>query len=75
METSKQATDAYGATEKERSRWAGQIKWKWVEATNWTETMLEALEGVKGGKWNKRFLINSSQITALSKWKTSKGNI
>lgn len=52
METSKQATDTYGVTEEERARWARQIKWKWVEATIWTETMLEALEkGVKGGKW------------------------
>ncbi len=52
METSKQATEAYVVTEKERVRWARQIKWNWAEATIWTETMLEALEkGVKGGKW------------------------
>jgi RNA-directed DNA polymerase len=52
METSKQATDTYGVTEEERARWARQLKWRWVEASIWTEAMLIALEnGVKGGKW------------------------
>ena len=52
METSKQATEAYKVTEEERARWARQLKWEWVEAKIWTETMLKALEnGVKGQKW------------------------
>jgi len=52
METSKQATETYEATEEDRARWARQLKWEWVEASIWTETMLTALEnGVKGGKW------------------------
>lgn len=31
----------------------GRDRWNWVEASVWTERMLEALErGVKGGKWH-----------------------
>jgi RNA-directed DNA polymerase len=52
METSKQATDAYGVTEEDRIRWARRLKWQWAEASIWTDAMLIALEnGVKGGKW------------------------
>jgi RNA-directed DNA polymerase len=52
METSKQATDAYEATEEERVRWIRRFKWQWAEASIWTDTMLTALDnGVKGGKW------------------------
>ena len=52
METSKQATEANRITEEERAKWARQLKWSWVEASIWTDTMLTALEnGVKGRKW------------------------
>lgn len=52
METSKQATDAYGVTEEERVRWTRRFKWQWAEASIWTDAMLTALDnGVKGGKW------------------------
>lgn len=52
METSKQATEAHRITDEEIVRWARQLKWSWVEASIWTDTMLTALEnGVKGRKW------------------------
>lgn len=52
METSKQATETNRITEEERAKWARQLKWEWVEASIWTDTMLTALEnGVKGRKW------------------------
>lgn len=52
METSKQVTEAYEATEEQRAHWARRSRWKWVEASIWTDAMLIALEnGVKGGKW------------------------
>ncbi len=52
METSKQVTEAFEATEEDKARWARQIKWEWAEASIWTDAMLKALSnGVKGGKW------------------------
>ena len=52
IEISKQVTDAYGVTEEERVRWDRRYRWKWAEASIWTDAMLTALEnGVKGGKW------------------------
>ena len=67
IETSKQATDAYGFTEEEKARWARQFRWEWAEASIWTDTMLTALEnGVK---------VNTSQIKVFSIWKNPKDNI
>jgi RNA-directed DNA polymerase len=52
MGTSKQATEIQDRTEEEQAKLARILKWKWTEASIWTETMLTALEsGVKGGKW------------------------
>lgn len=52
MDTSKQATKAYKYTEEDITQWVREIRWQWVEASIWTDTMLLALEnGVKGGKW------------------------
>src|SRR5215213_9889106 len=53
MKASEQATPAIVAPSgpKQAGEAVGQ-RWPWVEATVWTERMLETLErGVKGGKW------------------------
>lgn len=50
----------------------GEIRerWKWVEATVWTERMLTALEeGVKGGKWHSLFDKVYRQESLEAAWK------
>ena len=52
METSKQVTDTYKTNKEEQAQCMRQLKWEWVEASIWTDSMLTALEsGVKGNKW------------------------
>ena len=57
-------------TDKERRR-----RWKWVEASIWTDNMLAALEnGVKGGKWFSLVdkVINPNNL--MSAWHAVKRN-
>jgi RNA-directed DNA polymerase len=53
MNRAEQTTPAeVAATQPKQAGEALRQKWPWVEASVWTERMLEALErGVKGGKW------------------------
>ena len=75
METSKQATKANEVTEEERAKWARQLKWEWVEASIWTETMLTALEnGVKGGKWFSLIDKVYRQSTLEAAWQKVRAN-
>jgi RNA-directed DNA polymerase len=77
METSKQATEIHEITEEERAKWARRLKWEWVEASIWTETMLIALDnGVKGGKWFSlidKVYRNSTLEAAWQKVRANKG--
>ena len=50
----------------EETKQAGEIRfrWKWVEPSIWTDSMLTALEqGVKGGKWLA--IINAGLMLSL----------
>jgi RNA-directed DNA polymerase len=52
MKKSKQVTEVKPITDAEKILWERRIKWKWAEASIWTDPMLAALEnGVKGRKW------------------------
>ena len=47
------------------------LRWKWVERSVWTDSMLKALErGVKGGKWYSLMdtSINAGPMPILTSW-------
>ncbi len=75
MVTSKQVTDAYGITDKDRARWDRQIRWKWVEASIWTDSMLIALDnGVKGNKWFSLIDKVYRSSTLIAAWQKVRAN-
>jgi len=75
METSKQATEANNITEEQRAKWARLLRWEWVEASIWTETMLTALDnGVKGRKWFSLIDKTYRESTLEAAWQKVRAN-
>ena len=72
--SSKQVTETK-ITEEEKVLWARRLKWEWVEASIWTDTMLAALEnGVKGGKWFSLIDKIYKPAILMNAWKKVKAN-
>jgi RNA-directed DNA polymerase len=62
-------------TAKQEAEACGPFRWKWVEASVWTEGMLAALgNGVKGGKWYSLIDKVYSLRTLKAAWKKVASN-